>query len=81
MDFVDVSSDIQDNKKYYKYIMNIIDHYSKLVGSFLLEKKTAQNVLYTINEFISLYGEPNILQCDNGKEFCNSLFNRYCKDN
>ena len=80
MDLVDVSSDIQDNKKYYKYIMNIIDHYSKLVGSFLLEKKTAQNVLYAINEFISLYGEPNILQCDNGKEFNNKILTEYCEN-
>ena len=34
MDLVDISPDIDDKKKEYNYIMNIIGHYSKLVGSY-----------------------------------------------
>ena len=59
--------------------MNIIDHYSKLVGSYLVRKKTAKEILNHINNFISLYGEPGILQCDHGKEFDNNELKEYCK--
>ena len=61
-----------------KFIINIIDHYTKLVGFYLLVKKTAVNVLNCINNFISIYGEPNIIQCDNGLEYRNRLLDDYC---
>ena len=65
--------------KNFSYIKNIIYHYSKLLGSFILEK-TTKNVLYGINEFISLYGKPSNVRCDNGKEFKNKLLNNYCEN-
>ena len=39
MDIVKIKTFIKDNNYNYKYILNIIDHYSKLCGSYLLEKK------------------------------------------
>ena len=68
---VDINEEINDNKKLYKYILNIIDHYSKLVGSYLLKHKYANEVLVKINDFIGHYGTPKILQTDHGKEFDN----------
>jgi hypothetical protein len=65
-DLINVTTDIDDKNHIYNFIINIIDHYTKLVGSYLLVKKTAVNVLNCINNFISIYGEPNIIQCDNG---------------
>ena len=44
---VDIDEEINDIKIEYQYILNIIDHYSKLVGSYLL-KKTAEEVLIKI---------------------------------
>ena len=65
----------------YKYILNIIDHFTKFTGSYLLERKSAQEVLYAINEFILRNGKPQILQSDNGREFNNKLINEYCDTN
>ena len=78
---MDINEEINDNKKLYKYILNIIDHYSKLVGSYLLKNKSANEVLFKINEFICHYGIPKILQTDHGKEFDNNLLKDYCKNN
>ena len=80
VDLVDIDEEIQDGNKQYKYILNIIDHYSKLVGSYLLNKKTAKDVLFKINDFICHYGQPGILQCYHGKEFDNKSLKEYCQD-
>ena len=56
VDLVDINEEINDNKKLYKYILNIIDHYSKLVGSYLLKNKSGKDVLFKINDFIGHYG-------------------------
>ena len=77
-DLINVTNDIDDNKHTFNFIMNIIDHYSKLVGSYLLIKKTAINVVNCINSFISIYGEPTILQCDIGLEYKNKNLEDYC---
>ena len=80
VDLVDINEEIEDGNKQYKYILNTIDHYSKLVGSYLLQKKTAKDVLFKINDFICHYGQPGILQCDHGKEFDNKSLKEYCQD-
>ena len=33
-DLISVTPEIDDKKKIYNFILNIIDHYSKLVGSY-----------------------------------------------
>ena len=45
VDLINITPDIDDKEKKYKYIMNIIDHYSKLEGSYILENKTL-NIYY-----------------------------------
>ena len=60
------------NYKKFNYVMNIIDHYSKLLGSHFY-KKTAKNVLYGINEFISLYREPSNLHAITENVFKNTI--------
>lgn len=80
VDLVDITDEIRDKKNEFKYIMNIIDLYSKLVGSYLIRRKTAQEVLVNINYFINHYWSPNILQCDHGKEFDNKLLKDFCRD-
>ena len=80
-DLVLIDKTIDDDNHQYKYILNIIDHFSKYTGCYLLENKTSKEVLYAINDFISKNGNPCILQCDNGREFSNKLLKKYCNDN
>ena len=79
-DLINVTSDIDDKKKLCNFILNIIDHYWKLVGSYLLVNKTALSVLNCINNFISIYGVPNILQSDNGLEYKHHFLKDYCNN-
>ena len=80
MDITYIDDSIIDTNYEYKYIINIIDHYSKLLGSYLLKSKSSKEVLKYINKFICSYGIPKYIQSDNGKEFINSYFQRYCDD-
>lgn len=73
MDLIQVDKSIDDGNHKYKYILNIIDNFSKYIGSFLLETKKYKKVLYYINEFVVKNGKPQILKADNVKEF-NNLF-------
>ena len=59
--------------------MNILDHYSKLLGSYLLEKKTSEEIIINLNDFISHYGTPSIVQWDNGLEFKNKQYKIFCE--
>ena len=80
MDLTDINENINDNNFNFKYLLNIIDHHSKLCGSYLLETKNAEEIYKNLCDFISHYGPPKLLQCDNGKEFSNSLINQLCNE-
>ena len=64
-----------------KYLLCIIDTFSKYGYCYILNNKKADTVLGYIKDFINKYGKPNCLQTDNGKEFRNSLLSDYCKEN
>ena len=51
----------------YIYLINIIDHFSRYINSYLLEKKIS--ILLCIKEFIEEKGVPMEFGTDNGKEF------------
>ena len=65
----------------YKYILDIVDHFSKWYYGYLLHSKEAEEVLKNIEIYIENFGKPKILQTDNGKEFDNQHINNYCKEN
>ena len=46
-----------------------------------MNNKKAETVLGSIKDFIYKNGKPHILHTDNGKEFCNKLFEDYCNNN
>ena len=53
----------------YKWILHIKDHFSKWSPLFPLKSKSAEEVAGLITTWIGCYGVPEILQCDNGREF------------
>ena len=57
----------------YKYILNIIDHFSRMAGSYLLKSKNSYNILNYIKDFLEQYGIPKSVGSDNGREFKNKL--------
>ena len=63
-----------------KYIISIIDTFSKFGYCYILNNKRADSVLGKIKDFINKFGKPKSIQTDNGKEFTNALLNKYCDE-
>ena len=55
----------------YKYILDILDHYTKWYQGYCLKTKTSEEILSCIESYIQCFGKPIILQADNGLEFSN----------
>ena len=53
----------------YKYILNYQDHLTKFVILKPLKSKTSSEVNQVILDIFTTLGAPEILQCDNGREF------------
>ena len=80
MDITEIPLNLKDlNNK--KYILNIIDHFSKLCKSYLLEDKKSIGILNCFKQFILEFGIPLSVGTDNGREFKNKLLSDYMKDN
>ena len=65
----------------YKYILDIVDHFSKYTNSFLLNTKNAYEIYPLIKNFMNTYGYPKYLITDNGTEFKNKLIKSLCDSN
>ena len=75
-----LSDDIKSETDY-KYVLDILDHFSKWYNGYLLKTKEAEKVLKKIELFIENFGKCKILQVDNGKGFRNKLLETYCNNN
>jgi len=53
----------------YKWVLHIMDHFSKWTSLFALKSKSAAKVADALAMFIGFFGYPEIIQCDNGREF------------
>jgi len=63
---------ISNNKN--KYILSILDQFSRFVAAVPLPDKSARSVVNAImTNWISLYGAPATIMMDQGKEFDNNL--------
>ena len=76
-DIVDLSNLSKYNNGY-KYLLTIIDIYSRYVFVFALKDKTSKSVL---NCFKKLKPYPNNLWVDRGGEFLSREFKSFCKQN
>lgn len=78
-DLMDLAS-LSDENDGYKYILLVIDSFSRYIRVRPLKSKSAQEVLKAFKQIISeLDTPPYQIVTDRGKEFHNSLFGRYAK--
>ena len=66
-------------KKNKLYILSILDHFSKFSANFIIKNKDKISVLNKIKKFIEKYGAPDKILTDNGGEFINNEFKKFCK--
>ena len=62
-----------------RYLLTIVDHFSKFGYATLMHAKTGIEVLASFKEFLRLMGKPDILQTDNGREFNNEEMKVFLK--
>ena len=63
-----------------RYLLTIVDRFSKFGYATLMHTKTRIEVLASFKEFLKLIGKPDILQTDNGGEFNNEEMNVFLKN-
>ena len=83
------SSDLLDmidygikNNKGYRYILVVIDNFSKFGWTIPLKNKYAQSITDAFSQIIKTSRrKPNLLETDDGKEYVNKIFNEFLINN
>ena len=57
------------NGQTYKYVLEVLDDYSRFLITRPLVSKTARNVSHALQDIIYQHGPPRVLQTDRGTEF------------
>lgn len=76
VDLIDLLGSTHGNR----YVLAIIDHFTRYLQLIPLPNKEAQTVANAfIKEYVTLFGPPRLLVADNGREFHNRLFSQVCQ--
>ena len=83
------SSDLLDmndygikNNKGYRYILVIVDNFSKFGWTIHLKNKYAQSITDAFSQIIKTSRrKPNLLETDDGKEYVNKIFKEFLNNN
>eukprot|EP00102_Acyrthosiphon_pisum_P013080 XP_008182495.1 PREDICTED: KRAB-A domain-containing protein 2-like [Acyrthosiphon pisum] len=62
----------------FKFILNYQDHLTKCIQLRPLKSKTAEEVAHHLLNIFLIFGAPNILHSDNGREFVNKIISELC---
>ena len=72
---IDIMGPLNTSSNGYKYIILAVDHFTKfVVGTAMKDKEGTSVADFLIQDVIAMFGAPDVILCDNGKElFANSL--------
>ncbi|XP_063889312.1 uncharacterized protein LOC135116022 [Scylla paramamosain] len=62
-------TDMTNGQEGQRYILTIIDHFSRYVKFYPLKTKHAQGIVAKLSQYISDFGRPLSILCDNALEF------------
>jgi len=62
----------------FKFILNYQDHLNKFIQLRPLKSKTAEEDAHHLLNIFLIFGAPNILHSDNGREFVNKVISELC---
>ena len=55
----------------YKYLFNVLDHFSKFLISYAIKDKSAKTIANLLSKTFKKFGKPEQILSDNGSEFIN----------
>ena len=82
LDIIDLKDYGPENNRGYRYVLVIIDNFSKFGCTIPLKNKNAQTIKDSFeNILISSKRKPNLIESDRGKEFYNNIFQEFLNKN
>ena len=64
-----------------KYMLTLIEHFSKFSQAYVLNNKTSEKFIKNLKIFIKEIGTSKLLHSDNGGEFSSNLYKLFCREN
>ena len=82
LDILDLKDYGPKNNKGYRYVLVIIDNFSKYGWTIPLKNKTAQTIKDSFENILTnSKRKPNLIETDRGKEFYNNIFQDFLNKN
>ena len=82
LDILDLKDYGSENNRGYRYVLVIIDNFSKFGWTVPLKNKNGQTIKDSFEKFIiSSKRKPNLIESDCGKEFYNNIFQSLLNNN
>ena len=82
LDILDIKDYGPENNRGYRYVLVIIDNFSKFGWTIPLKNKNAQTIKDSFeNILINSKRSPNLIESDRGKEFYNNIFQDFLNKN
>ena len=81
-DLLDMNDYGPKNNRGYRYILVVIDNFSKFGWTIPLKNKYSQSITDAFSQIIeSSRRKPYLLETDDGKEYVNKIFNEFLNNN
>ena len=82
LDILDLKDYGPENNRGYRYVLVVIDNFSKFGWTIPLKNKNSQSIKNSFeNILISSKRSPNLIETDRGKEFYNNIFQDFLNKN
>ena len=82
LDILDLKDYGPENNRGYRYVLVVIDNFSKFGWTVPLKNKNGQTIKDSVeNILISSKRKPNLIETDRGKEFYNNIFKEFLNKN
>ena len=82
LDILDIKNYGQENNRGYRYVLVVIDNFSKFGWTIPLKNKNAQTIKDSFENILTnSKRKPNLIETDRGKEFYNNIFQDFLNKN
>ena len=76
---IDFIGPLPVSKKGNRYILSMIDHFSKYAAAFSTNRQDTPTVIACLNQFFARFGPVEKILSDNGRSFVSKEFIEFCK--